>query len=559
MASSQTSSETGDEHAHHREQTPSAAEVSTDTARPPVLREPRTATVWKMECELRRAKAAQLKWIYQFHNDYVTEALEPFIADYESAKAREAAEVQLRHLRRVIHYASQEAQRAAIMFIAEAVNRSEFVVTSEYCAVQRAKESLPRTWKAFVEGRICDFRLRRITTLSEQLRTKEAIATLDEKAPETAESSRIGELNNWLKDFVHTVEPAEASERFARAAQQRRVTVTDIEDGMSVLTAVIPTLSAKAIQRRLEALTRSPVHPVPHNPLIAEHTFELQQEEVSHRLLPQQPAEYGVLLTRPNPGTAPSLHVTDGTHLAEELTAHQPGNQAQDEVDLADHHLAELPTPGAGHAVNAPAARGFTAKELPTSREAGDPRSLDQRSADVFCAWMLNAETPEGIEVDAQIGIIVSEDTLTGDSTRPATTRDGSTCIPARNIRDMLAHQVGRLEWYQLLHSKDDDLLAIRSSGRYPPPRLRTALWFRDRTCTAHGCTTPAERCDADHITPYETGGPTTAKNLQLLCRKHHRLKSWGYSVHRSRPELLFSHHARPDFTYSPAGLRLAA
>lgn len=465
-----------------------------DVPSPPKLREPRTATVWEMECELRRAKAAQLEWIHRFHNDYVAETLEPFVADYESAKAREARPKQLQYLKRVIFYAGQEAGRAAIMFLAEALNRSEFVVTGEYYAVQRAKESLPQTWQAFTQGRICDFRLRKITAAAEQLCTQEAIDQLDDKAPAIAETTRIGELNKWLKEFTHTVEPSHASERFAQAARARRVTVADIEDGMSLLTAVIPTLTAKAIQRRLEALTRSPVHPVPHNPLIAEHTFELQQQEAFQRTLPAPSPDYGVLTSVPE---------------LPEGFAEGQGRSIADDCP----------------------AGGFSIEELPTTRETGDPRNLDQRAADAFCAWMLNAETPEGIEIDAQIGIIVHEETLTGASTRPAITRDGSTCIPARSIQDLLAYQIGRLEWYQLLHSKDDDLLAIKSSGRYPPPRLRAALWFRDKTCTADGCTVPAERCDADHIQPQETGGSTTADNLQLLCRRHHRLKSWSYPI----------------------------
>uniref|UniRef100_UPI00047A3105 HNH endonuclease signature motif containing protein n=1 Tax=Haematomicrobium sanguinis TaxID=479106 RepID=UPI00047A3105 len=33
-------------------------------------------------------------------------------------------------------------------------------------------------------------------------------------------------------------------------------------------------------------------------------------------------------------------------------------------------------------------------------------------------------------------------------------------------------------------------------------------------------------RTDADHITEWDTGGETNPENLQLLCRKHHNLKT---------------------------------
>ncbi|MGH6656981.1 MAG: HNH endonuclease [Actinocrinis sp.] len=50
----------------------------------------------------------------------------------------------------------------------------------------------------------------------------------------------------------------------------------------------------------------------------------------------------------------------------------------------------------------------------------------------------------------------------------------------------------------------------------------------------------PAVRTDLDHIVPFNhqhpsRGGPTTAENLQPLCRHHHRLKhQGGWTVHHS-------------------------
>ena len=521
-----------------------------DSVEAPVLCEPRTLPVWQMERDLRRAKAAQLVWMLQFYDQYVAEARVSYVEDYESAKAREASTEVLANLWEVVEYAEQEAGRAAIMYIAEAVNRSEYVVTTEHRAACRATGQLPQVWAAFTQGRICDLRLRRITTTAQQLSTGEAVAELDDRAPGFAQTHRIGELDSWLKQFLHTAEPEAASQRFACAARDRRVTVTDFDDGMSLLTAVIPTLSARAIQRRLEAITGSPSHPVPHNPLIAEHIFALEQHESFTGMLPHAAAEPEGLLA--------AEHHTPTVNTAQ----HAAAQDESEPHDAAQHD--GLPHDAAHHAAQVDAVleesweerspepspyQRVSIDELPTTRQGGDPRTLDQRAADAFCAWMLNAQTPEGIEIDAQIGIIVSEDTLTGASQSPATTRDGTTVIPAGNIQDLLAHQIGRLEWYQLLHSADDDLLAIKSSGRYPPPRLRTALWFRDTVCQAQGCTTPAERCDADHITPYETGGPTTAENLQLLCRKHHRLKSWGYLV---PVDYLYAAGIRAELTPAP-------
>ena len=49
----------------------------------------------------------------------------------------------------------------------------------------------------------------------------------------------------------------------------------------------------------------------------------------------------------------------------------------------------------------------------------------------------------------------------------------------------------------------------------------------RDGTCRYPGCATPAARCDLDHVIAYPAG-PTSAANLQSLCRAHHGFKHHG-------------------------------
>ena len=54
----------------------------------------------------------------------------------------------------------------------------------------------------------------------------------------------------------------------------------------------------------------------------------------------------------------------------------------------------------------------------------------------------------------------------------------------------------------------------------------RRAIELRDRICTHPYCYEPAESCQADHIEPYATGGPTTQENGRLLCGFHNRLRN---------------------------------
>ncbi|RNL63050.1 HNH endonuclease [Nocardioides marmoriginsengisoli] len=77
----------------------------------------------------------------------------------------------------------------------------------------------------------------------------------------------------------------------------------------------------------------------------------------------------------------------------------------------------------------------------------------------------------------------------------------------------------------------------LGTDGYAIPERIREHVLLRDRTCVFPWCNRNARRCDCDHITPYDPGGPpcqTCTDNLAALCRRHHRLKThggWTYST----------------------------
>ena len=69
----------------------------------------------------------------------------------------------------------------------------------------------------------------------------------------------------------------------------------------------------------------------------------------------------------------------------------------------------------------------------------------------------------------------------------------------------------------------------LRASG------IAELVILRDRHCTFPFCNRDARACDVDHITPYEENGPpgqTRPENLAVVCRRHHRAKTfrrWRY------------------------------
>src|SRR5487761_1109028 len=61
--------------------------------------------------------------------------------------------------------------------------------------------------------------------------------------------------------------------------------------------------------------------------------------------------------------------------------------------------------------------------------------------------------------------------------------------------------------------------------GYRPSPALQALIRARSKTCSYHGCSRPAARCDVDHTVPHDQGGRTCECNLAPLCRTHHRMK----------------------------------
>lgn len=64
--------------------------------------------------------------------------------------------------------------------------------------------------------------------------------------------------------------------------------------------------------------------------------------------------------------------------------------------------------------------------------------------------------------------------------------------------------------------------LDVGRKRRYFQPAQRKAMAVRDRACRAAGCDVPAAWCEAHHLRPWATGGPTDLADGLLLCGFHH-------------------------------------
>ena len=188
----------------------------------------------------------------------------------------------------------------------------------------------------------------------------------------------------------------------------------------------------------------------------------------------------------------------------------------------------------------------ITLTALADAAPPGDARAVDARRADALVdtvtRYLDAGECPDGrplprrhgrrphLNVTAAATTVLGLDDLPGDLS-------GYGPIPASMVREIASRSL----WRPLLVDAESGVLISVGSGKYrPATALTQAVLTRDVTCTFPGCRVPAQRCDIDHIEPYDPERPavdqTIETNLQPLCRHHHRLKTHGgWTVFRER------------------------
>ena len=159
---------------------------------------------------------------------------------------------------------------------------------------------------------------------------------------------------------------------------------------------------------------------------------------------------------------------------------------------------------------------------------ADDPRTLQQRRADLLAAWTTTNEAGEAA-INADIAVTIQASTLAGADDAPAVAADGNWVVPVAWILELAKYNGNNVFWHRMiLDPVTDDVLGHEYQGRYAPEILAKAIEFRDGVCQAPGCCRPAHLCDLDHRIPHEADGPTAGWNMGPYCRKHHKLKGFG-------------------------------
>ncbi len=157
-----------------------------------------------------------------------------------------------------------------------------------------------------------------------------------------------------------------------------------------------------------------------------------------------------------------------------------------------------------------------------------DERTPAQRRADalgeVCRQWLDRSERPSVAGERPHVTVTIDADTLTepdGDVNGSSWTSELDHAGPVD------AHAARRLACdatvMRVVLSGRSEPLDIGRRTAVIPPSMRRAVIVRDRRCRFPGCDRPHTWCDAHHVVHWADGGPTAARNLLLLCRRHHR------------------------------------
>jgi hypothetical protein len=165
----------------------------------------------------------------------------------------------------------------------------------------------------------------------------------------------------------------------------------------------------------------------------------------------------------------------------------------------------------------------------------GDLRSMDQRRADALIDLLCGRAEPPRVT----IAVTIPADTLLGEGAAPGAVAGVGPVTSGEALQLAGAGSGSAADdvlFRGLLTDPGSGALVDVSERQYrPSARLERAVRARDGVCRFPGCSRSAlsarSGTDLDHTVAWPTGR-TTASNLAVLCRRHHRLKhSPGWSA----------------------------
>ena len=349
--------------------------------------------------------------------------------------------------------------------------------------------SFPATLSALEEGRITQAHANAIVDTGSAIDELSARAAFELTMLDYAETTTAARTRAYARSQADVFNPRTMQERHDLAVQGRRIWLTDLDDGMSVLHHLLPTALAHGI---LDRTTRQAK-------VIMKIDRAHRRDVADARRVAEASGSGGVGdVGGVGSGVGDVGGVGGGV---------RGGNEADERV-VADDEVA---------------ADGF------------DDRTIDQIRADLVADMLLTGSpfidpaddaVPGGLgAIRAHVQITVPVTTLTGVTSGGAEL-DGIAPVDPETARRLAGGATG---WDRIM--TDPVTGVVLAVDRYQPTAAMCRfLDARDRHCRTPGCRRPARQCDHDHTLDYALGGKTHVCNLANACKRHHTLKhasSW--------------------------------
>lgn len=393
-----------------------------------------------------------------------------------------------------------------------------------------------------------------------------------------AEAETAARTGAFARTVAATVAPETIVERHRRARGDRRVRLTDLDDGMSLLSAVLPAVLAHAVYDRLTRIGRG-IRALSGRTDDDRSGFGIAPDPRDGSTPGSAPGSISDTGTRSRSGSerhcrvgsdsgagaASDIGLVSGVD-ADSALGRQTASSTGDAVRRAfDRIVTGFDDPGpsrTAHADGGPA-------EGPPSREAyvrmpraavmpAPQRSLDEIRADALADLLLAAGTDSLAEnglaaIRGMVQVTIAATTVCGLDDRPAEL-DGHGALAPEIVRALAGDAV---RWERLFL---DPVGMITHTDAYAPTdRMRRRLRARDQHCRFPGCRMPAIDAEIDHTRDHAKGGATAVANLASLCRGHHALKHpdlddrWRWSaVQRADGTIVWSDPGGREYVDAP-------
>ncbi len=376
---------------------------------------------------------------------------------------------------------------------------------------RRLRTDLPTVWQAFSAGDLDAEQVRVIDRAARRATEVSTLANLDDQVVEAAQTRTPKQLGSWLLRLIVRLEPLAFARRHRRALANRRVTVVQGPDGMGYVTGEMTAADAAAIDALLTAASRGLGADDPRTE--QQRRSDLLADILLGRLRFDDEREEPDDAENDQDG-APEDSAECGDQRADDESGECSAGESRDwvEVEEVDPDTGEL---------------------LGVSRQALDADGIPLGDPKLIPVGLVRR--PRSV----RIGVVVPLTSLLGLSETAGELTDRSGCVPADQLRRLIADSLAEdgegTRWDEVLFTRlltDDGgrLLDTTELGRYPSKRLAEAIRIRAGTCKHPTCSVPADRCDIDHHEP-QPRGPTAGTNLDPGCRRHHRGKTFAWQA----------------------------